>query len=115
MTNRDRVEQIARKLGFEIFYPEEHPVTEQIRAYQEASTIAGEYGSGLHNSMFAPPGECVVVGLAPTQLLQSRLSALTQHPTGYIYPEHSVQHDWRTIYGVAEHDVERGLEAAIGR
>src|ERR1700686_1078449 len=53
---RDCFEKKAAEHGFELIRPEQYTHEEQIRMFSAASVLVGEYGSGMHNSVFLPPG-----------------------------------------------------------
>jgi capsular polysaccharide biosynthesis protein len=63
---------------------------EQIVAFQNATQIMGEYGSGLHNSVFAPGGAIVgalsVMSDVPiTGFVQSGLTEAMCQEVGYLF------------------------------
>jgi hypothetical protein len=49
------VEDIFRRLNFEIIYPETLSIDVQLAHYANASVLAGFAGSALHNCVFCPP------------------------------------------------------------
>jgi len=52
LVNREWVENSFSKAGFTIYRPETQTLAEQILMFKQAEIIAGEAGSGLHNSIF---------------------------------------------------------------
>lgn len=54
-------------LGFEVIYPEELPIKEQIRCVASAEVIAAFEGSALHLSAFAHPGTRVLALGSPSR------------------------------------------------
>ena len=88
MVNRDAMEEIARNAGFEIVRPESLTVAEQIKLFSGARILAGEYGSALHNSVFAGAG-AAVCGLRGTSrhpsFLQSGIATSLQQDAGYVF------------------------------
>ncbi|MEL7253448.1 MAG: glycosyltransferase 61 family protein [Pseudomonadota bacterium] len=50
-----RIEEVMRKAGYDIFYPEEHSIAEQLSRYMAATTIVGAEGSAFHLAPFAMP------------------------------------------------------------
>ena len=74
--------------GFEIVYPEEMSIPDQVRMFSEARVLVGEYGSGLHNSIFCGP-DAMVVALRGTAghpgFLQSGLCAALGQRMGYVF------------------------------
>jgi hypothetical protein len=59
LVNREDVETWAQAAGFRIVQPEQMPLLQQIALFKGARQIIGEYGSGLHNSIFSPAGVVV--------------------------------------------------------
>ena len=53
LLNREEVERMFNDRGYELFNPQEHSMVDQIEMFHSARTIVGEYGSGLHNAIFA--------------------------------------------------------------
>ena len=88
MLNRDAVENVAREAGFEIVRPELLTIADQIRLFSGARMLAGEYGSALHNSVFAGPG-AAVCGLRGTSrhpsFLQSGIATSLHQDAGYVF------------------------------
>ncbi|MFC7665387.1 glycosyltransferase family 61 protein [Methylorubrum suomiense] len=60
LTERAELEAGARARGFEIVRPEGLSVPEQVALFRSADVLVGEYGSGLHGSLFALPGATIV-------------------------------------------------------
>lgn len=77
----------ARARGFEVVKPETLSIPDQVRLFASAGTICGEYGSGLHGSMFSGPDTVVMaardngIGLG---FLQSGLDQTLGHANGYV-------------------------------
>jgi capsular polysaccharide biosynthesis protein len=61
MENRPEVEDLCRRLGFSIVFPEALSVDEQIELFASARMVIGDAGSGLHSTLFSPPGTKVLV------------------------------------------------------
>jgi len=88
LTNVEAIERIFQDQGFEISFPEKLSIPEQITLFRGAKIIAGEYGSALHNAMFAPPGATILAlrGTLPHPwFLQSGLCATMHQNCGYIF------------------------------
>lgn len=84
--DRECLEVQARALGFEIVCPEEHSILARYDLFVDAGAIVGEFGSGLHNSLFAAPG--VVVGSRGCiNSIQHRVVALMSQNILYAIPE----------------------------
>jgi capsular polysaccharide biosynthesis protein len=89
--NREQIESMAGAAGFTILRPELLPFAEQVQQFAAARCILGEYGSGLHGSIFSRPGT-VVCGLKEAShnrlsFLQSGIGEALGQPTGYVYGE----------------------------
>ncbi len=88
LTNRTRIENMARAAGFAVIYPETRTLPEQVALFAGAREIVGEYGSAFHTALFAPAGT-VVCGLRGDQLhpgfIQSGLGEELEQPTGYVF------------------------------
>ncbi len=88
LTNAAQVEAQLAEDGFEIVYPEEMSIPDQVRMFSEAGIMVGEYGSGLHNSIFCGPN-ATVVALRGTAghpgFLQSGLCAALGQRMGYVF------------------------------
>jgi len=87
-TNRVAIEAIAAAAGYEIVSPETLAIPEQIALFASATQVIGEYGSGLHSSVFSPPGT-VVMALRGTShhpgFIQSGLGQVFRQPTGFVF------------------------------
>lgn len=87
LENRDEIEAIAAAEGYEIVSPETLAIPEQIAMFASAAQIIGEYGSGLHNSVFSPPGTVVMALRGNSHhpgFIQSGISQVFRQPTGYV-------------------------------
>ena len=109
LLNRVRIEEIAHRAGLEVVAPEILSFREQTALYGRSSLIVGEYGSALHNSIFMPRGSGVIA-LNPLQYLQSRLGALNEENTMYLYPEGA---DGLMEFVIDEDLFARALEFAV--
>jgi capsular polysaccharide biosynthesis protein len=88
LLNRERVEALAIAAGFKLVYPEDLSIVDQIDLFAGARQIMGEYGSGLHNSIFAAPGTltCALRGTSVHPgFIQSGLGHVCDQQTGYIF------------------------------
>lgn len=73
----------AQKFGFTVIEPQTLPWLDQIRIFAGAATIVGEYGSALHNALFAPPGT-TVGAIRFANAVQSQIAALRGHRIAYL-------------------------------
>ncbi|MDN5893832.1 MAG: glycosyltransferase family 61 protein [Nocardioides sp.] len=60
--NREEVEQLFADRGFEIVFPEEHSVADQVQMFRHADVVAGFAGSGLFQlALVGAPKHVVIV------------------------------------------------------
>ena len=86
-TNRQAIEHAAEQHGYVVFRPETLSLAEQVAAFASARHVVGEYGSGLHNTVFSQPGTttCALRGtLRDPGSIQSSLSEALDQKTGYV-------------------------------
>ena len=90
LNNREEIEAMAERLGFTIVDPVRYSIAEQIALFLGGRQIIGEYGSGMHNSMFSPAGAAVCAlrgtSLHPTFIQSGLCNALDQE-IGYVLAE----------------------------
>jgi capsular polysaccharide biosynthesis protein len=80
LVNCDAIERVARELGFELFYPEDLPFTEQAVLARNARVIVAPEGSALFLSMFARPQSKVCILSHPlTDVLADYNGILAAH------------------------------------
>jgi hypothetical protein len=87
LINRVRIEELAQEHGFALVRPEEMTIPEQIGLFRSVREVAGEYGSGLHNTLFSEPGTavCALRGTsAHPGFIQSGISDVCKQHTGYV-------------------------------
>ena len=88
LVNRLAIEAIATEHGLAVMRPEKLSLTEQIALFASAEIIAGEYGSALHNTIFAGAGAavCALRGTARhPSLVQSGLATALDQDLGYVF------------------------------
>lgn len=103
LANRDAVEAVFADQGFEIFRPEHWPFVEQIKKLARAAVVAGECGSGMHNTVFCRSGTRVGVlqSSANLSFLQGQIALHAQHDLYYLIgmptdpKEASLKSSWR--------------------
>lgn len=59
--NADELERVFLDHGFEVRYPEDYPLADQVAMFRAADVIAGYTGSGMFQLMFAPDVRRVIV------------------------------------------------------
>ena len=89
LLDEDRLEAVAVAAGLTLVHPEELPLLEQIALFRGVDHVIGQYGSGLHATIFSRPGT-VVCGLhgqlpATFDALQSGIGERLGQPTGYVF------------------------------
>jgi capsular polysaccharide biosynthesis protein len=88
VVNRARIEAIAAEHGLAVMRPEGLTVTEQIALFASADLLVGEYGSALHNAIFAGAGAavCALRGTARhPSLVQSGIATALGQDVGYVF------------------------------
>ena len=87
--NRQELEAVALSHGFDIIYPERLSIAEQASLFSSAAVVAGEYGSGMHNSIFSSPACKVLVfqSKARFPFIQAGLSNIMGQPVGFVFGE----------------------------
>jgi hypothetical protein len=111
LENRDELENIAVSEGYTLLEPQRLSLREQIALFRRTVAVVGEYGSGLHSTMFGAPslGALVLRGtsVAPG-FLQTELAAAFQQRLGYVWGQSEVAAaEYR--YNVDEGDFRLGL------
>lgn len=88
LENRDEIEATAAAEGLTVVRPSDLPLLEQISMFREAKLIVGEYGSALHNSIFAE-ANCFVMALRTTTripgFIQSGICHVLKQEIGYVF------------------------------
>jgi capsular polysaccharide biosynthesis protein len=87
ITNRNELENIASSYGFDIVNPQNLTVSEQATLFASASVLAGEYGSGMHNSIFSTSSCRVLVfqSQAIPFFVQAGLCNLIGQSVGFVF------------------------------
>jgi capsular polysaccharide biosynthesis protein len=94
LENEEQVEDMMSGLGFAVVRPQTLGIDEQIRLFSAARVIVGEYGSGLHNAIFAGPGT-QVIAINFFNNYQSKIARLRGHRMAFVTPEGGKFHHWR--------------------
>jgi hypothetical protein len=113
LVNRGTIEQIAAEAGFEIYRPEAFPLLDQLATFASAISIVGEYGSGLHASIFAPQ-ETAVFALRSNAIfpgfLQSGLCQVMKQKIAYILGAAGKDDLAEQEFLISEDDFKLGLQ-----
>ncbi len=94
LENEAEVEQMFARLGYVTIRLQQMSVEEQIRLFSGAKAIAGEYGSGLHNAIFAGR-DTRVIAINFANHYQSKIGRLRGHRLAYVAPEGGGFRHWR--------------------
>jgi capsular polysaccharide biosynthesis protein len=112
-TQRVYMEQAARARGFEIICPEELSFDEQVELFSKVGLVAGEFGSGLHNTLFSS-ARTIVGSVRYPNAVQTRIAGLMGQDCVYLIPdEEHVDERGAEIYGVAEVKIDRFLDQLV--
>ncbi len=80
-TNAGAVEELFAEHGFEVLYPEDHPLAEQVALVRAAEVVGGFTGSGLyHLGLAGGPKRVVAIGSSSYgAVVEPCLAALVGH------------------------------------
>jgi hypothetical protein len=89
LLNSHQVEEVVGHFGFDVIWPEEYDLDFQIRTFADTSVLLGEFGSGIHNSLFAPKNCLIIVmqGNHMANFTQSTISQSKDQRTAFIFGE----------------------------
>lgn len=110
LVERELFEAKAQARGYTVVRPEAMGIREQVALFRTAGTICGEYGSGLHNTLFVPPGARVLSlreGGQDAGFLQNSLDHALGHASGYVVGT-TCGADGR--FSIAPEDIDMGLD-----
>jgi capsular polysaccharide biosynthesis protein len=113
MLNRQRIEEMAVSAGYEIVFPEEVGFTDQIDLFANCSIVMGEYGSGLHNTLFAKKHTitCALRGTAAHPgFIQSSLAHTCGQRIGYVFGQTPIEAIDQQ-FSIDERSIEYAFEA----
>lgn len=94
VSNRSEIEALAAARGFDIIHPERMTLDDQLAAYADSAMIVGEYGSALHNAIFAGAGArvCALRGTSRHPgFVQTALCAAMGQQAGYVFGDTRTQ------------------------
>lgn len=78
------ISDIAKnEFGFDVVFPEDFSLREQVEIFQSARLIVGEAGSALHNAVFSPVGT-VIGSIGFRNMLQWQIGGLRQHANAFL-------------------------------
>jgi capsular polysaccharide biosynthesis protein len=105
LSNREEIENIAIANGFRLIAPETLPIRDQVKLFSAGRLIFGEYGSGMHNTMFSTD-RALVLCLNYMDVCQSRLSQLRRYQVGYVLPSNGPPVKYQEGVGLREFHVD---------
>lgn len=105
-TNAAEVEALFAEHGFEVVYPEDHPLGEQVAMFRAAGVVAGYAGSGMFTTAFVPhPQRLVLLGsTAYTPRNEVLIAAVRRHRIDSVVCLADDPHDVHSAFRV---DLER--------
>lgn len=106
-------EALAQDHGFELVYPETLSIADQAALFGRASHVVGEYGSALHNMLFAPEASVVGALRSPNDV-QIRISALKRQRTVIAVPDREwTDEAGARCYSTSRQTLDRFFEAVL--
>lgn len=93
LSNQLEIETIAVERGLTLVAPENLSIVDQIKLFAQSGVIVGEYGSGMHNTLFST-SRALVLCLNYMDICQSRISQLRGYRVGYILPSRGKPVAW---------------------
>jgi capsular polysaccharide biosynthesis protein len=110
--NREAVESLAVSAGFELVHPQDHSLPDQIALFRSARQVIGEYGSGLHATIYGQPSlHCCALRGTPHWhgFIQSSLGAAFGQSMSYVFGDAGIN-DISYTFDVYLEDFRRALD-----
>jgi capsular polysaccharide biosynthesis protein len=108
----EALEAVAVAHGISVVHPERMPWLDQVRMLAKAEFIMGEFGSGLHNSVFSNADAITVtIGNSVMSWTQSAIAATRGQRLQYVMPRKETRENSRVLI----HYDPEALDACIGR
>ena len=85
-------EEAASRRGYALVRPETLTFRQQIDLFANAHAVVGEYGSGMHNTLFAR-GRVAVGQFIMPSTIQSRIAGLRDHSSVFLLPDNDPRFD----------------------
>ncbi len=117
LLNEPEVEALLHGLGFAVVHPETLSFPDQMRLFRGAEVIVAEYGSVLHNALFARPGTRIIA-INRHNWLQGEIARIRRQYLAYVPPSDGVWRDPGTPddardFSVAIDVLRRTVEAVL--
>jgi len=104
----EEIETYAASLGAKVLRPEAINWREQLGYFAAARLVVGEYGSALHNTIFANDG-VRTLAINRLQFLQSFIGALNKQRLTYLLPSSSQTEDGTRRFMIDHEAIKRSL------
>lgn len=114
LKNRSRIERIFKSKGFELVHPQELSIQEQVSLFNEAAIIAGEGGSGLHNSVFCSSGTIIINLQSGRQnhFIQAGLCSWYEQTAIYVFGK-TDNDEWGSSFKIRGKDCKAAIKKAL--
>jgi capsular polysaccharide biosynthesis protein len=111
LLNREAVEESFRRRGFRVIDPEDFTPKQQIQLFRSANVLAGEAGSGLHNSVFCSSGVKIINLQSSRQnhFIQAGLCYWRDQDCVYVVGR-STSEDWNASFFVDIESINRAID-----
>ena len=109
LANSHELASLAAKHGYHVVYPELLTVAQQIGLFSKATILAGEYGSGMHNSIFCH-ANCKVLVFQPFNVphfIQAGLCYVAGQPIGFVFGTATSKND---LFSIDNNDANTAFE-----
>ena len=113
LTNRIDVESYFIERGFELFSPETLSIAEQIKIFGEVEILAGEAGSGLHNSILCPKNIKIINIQSSRQnhFIQAGINYWSHQLPFYVFGK-AETNDWNSSFSISLSAIKEALDFA---
>ncbi|MGV6875737.1 glycosyltransferase family 61 protein [Pseudochelatococcus sp. B33] len=114
LVDSDSIEQLLHARGFSIIAPEKYSWQEQVTLFSNADVVMGEFGSGLHNTVFSPANTInIVLGNQAMNWNQSAIVAMRDQIVQYIQPKEQTK-GGKLLVEYDPKNIERCLDCLLG-
>ena len=115
LVNRDKIVDVLNSFGVKEVFPEEMEWADQVALFANAKFVVGEFGSGIHNTVFcSPETKCLIFKPSNSNFIQSGIAALRNQQISYISPESETKSSQRkTAYTVCPNKLREYLNQML--
>ena len=119
LRNEAELYAVAADYGFHLVHPQDWPWPDQIRMFDKATHVIGEFTSALHNQVFTRPGT-KIVSFGCLNSIVTSLAASLGHQVGYLLPLGGVtikyEPGWTTqqVFEIDASELRRRLDGLMG-